>query len=333
MLSMHSTVVKPVPEFDRCSGIAYAPAGRPAAGSAVTEDGQMRAGRQARGGLERTPPSPDSGWCAASRLSEVTSVVKQGRIQITFLGTGTSTGVPVPTCPCPICNSHDPRDKRLRPSVLLRWGGAVVVVDTATDFRLQALRYGIERVDAVLYTHGHADHVLGLDDLRLYNWRQGGPVPVYGSPETLKALSQTFWYVFEPGPSENTRPAVELRPVTTAFRLLERDVVPIPLMHGRLPILGFRIGRVAYLTDVSEIPEPSYEMLGDLDVLVLNALRARPHPTHLNFAGALACAARIGATRTYLTHVSHEVRHASVSAGLPPGVELAYDGMTIDVTD
>jgi phosphoribosyl 1,2-cyclic phosphate phosphodiesterase len=263
----------------------------------------------------------------------LTSVVKESRIQITFLGTGTSTGVPVPTCPCAICNSRDPRDKRLRPSVLLRWGRASVIVDTATDFRLQALRYGIDRVDAVLYTHGHADHVLGLDDLRLYNWRQGGPVPVYGSPETLKTLSQTFWYVFEPGPSENTRPAVELRPITTTFRLLERNVVPVPLMHGLLPILGFRIVRIAYLTDVSEIPEPSYALLGDLDVLVLNALRARPHPTHLNFEGAVACAARIGAKQTYLTHVSHEVRHATVSAGLPPGVKLAYDGMTIDVAD
>lgn len=259
--------------------------------------------------------------------------MKQGRIQITFLGTGTSTGVPVPTCTCPICTSGDPRDKRLRPSVLLRWNGGVVVVDTATDFRLQALRYGIERVDAVLYTHGHADHILGLDDLRLYNWRQGGPIPVYGSPATLETLSRTFWYVLEPGPSENTRPAVDLCPVTTAFRLLERDVVPIPLMHGRLPILGFRIGRVAYLTDVSEIPEPSYALLRDLDVLVLNALRERPHPTHLHFEGALARAARIGATRTYLTHLGHEVLHAAVSAGLPPGVELAYDGMSIDVPD
>jgi phosphoribosyl 1,2-cyclic phosphate phosphodiesterase len=259
--------------------------------------------------------------------------VRGSRIQITFLGTGTSTGVPVPTCSCAICASRDPRDKRLRPSVLLRWDGASVIVDTATDFRLQALRYGIARVDAVLYTHGHADHVLGLDDLRLYNWRQGGPIPVYGSPDTLKTLSRTFWYVFQPGPSENTRPAVELRPVTTAFRLLGRDVVPIPLMHGRLPILGYRIGRVAYLTDVSEIPEPSYALLADLDVLVLNALRTRPHPTHLNFEGALARAARIGATRTYLTHVSHEVSYATVSARLPPGVELAYDGMSIDVAD
>jgi phosphoribosyl 1,2-cyclic phosphate phosphodiesterase len=263
----------------------------------------------------------------------VSSIPIQGgrRTQLTLLGTGTSVGVPVPTCDCRTCRSGDPRDKRLRPSALLRWDDSVVVVDTATDFRQQALRYGIDRVDAVLFTHGHADHILGLDDLRLYNWRQGGPVPVYGNPDTLKALSKTFWYALERGASENTRPEVDLRPITGSFRLREREVAPIPLMHGRLPILGYRVGRLAYLTDVSEIPESSHARLRDLDVLVLNALRERPHPTHLNFAGALAQAERIGAKQTYLTHVSHEVHHATVSAALPPGVKLAYDGLTIDV--
>jgi phosphoribosyl 1,2-cyclic phosphate phosphodiesterase len=252
-------------------------------------------------------------------------------VRVTFLGTGTSTGVPVPTCRCHVCGSGDPRDKRLRPSVLLEWDGASVLVDTATDFRLQALRYGIERVDAVLYTHSHADHILGLDDLRLYNWRQRGPVPVFGDADTLKALSRTFWYVFEAGPSESTRPEIVPRRVTTAFRLLEREVVPVPLMHGRLPILGYRVGRFAYLTDVSEIPETSYALLGDLDVLVLNALRERPHPTHLSFEGARACADRIGARRTFLTHVSHEVHHATAAAHLPQGVGLAYDGMRVEI--
>jgi phosphoribosyl 1,2-cyclic phosphate phosphodiesterase len=232
-----------------------------------------------------------------------------------------------------VCTSDDPRDRRLRPSVLLRWDDVGVVVDTATDFRVQALRFGIERVDAVLYTHGHADHILGLDDLRLYNWRQGRPVPVYGSPDTLDALARTFWYVFAAGPSENTRPAIDLRPVDAPFRVHGREILPVPLMHGRLPILGYRVGRFAYLTDASEIPRSSYALLGDLDVLVLNALRARPHPTHLNLEGAVACARRIGAGRTYLTHVSHEVRYRPVSRELPPGVELAYDGLTVEVAD
>jgi phosphoribosyl 1,2-cyclic phosphate phosphodiesterase len=254
-------------------------------------------------------------------------------MQVTFLGTGTSTGVPVPTCHCEICSSDDPRDKRLRPSVLVEWDGGSILVDSATDLRLQALRHDIDRIDAVLYTHAHADHILGLDDLRLYNWRQRQPVPIYGSPETLAALTRTFWYVFEPGPSENTRPEIDLRPITGPFRLHERDVVPVPLMHGRLPILGYRIGKLAYLTDVSEIPETSYALLHDLDVLVLNALRERPHPTHLNLDGARLCAERIGAQQTYLTHASHEVHHATVSAALPPGIELAYDGLIVELSE
>lgn len=252
-------------------------------------------------------------------------------MHVTFLGTGTSTGVPVPTCECDVCRSDDPRDRRLRPSVLLRWGEASVLVDTATDFRAQALKFAIERVDAVLFTHAHADHILGLDDLRLYNWRQRKPVPAYGSPQTLEALARTFWYVFEPGPSENTRPAVDLHPVRSAFQLLGREILPIPVMHGRLPILGYRLGRFAYLTDVSEIPATSYDLLQGLDVLVLNALRERPHPTHLNFDGAVECARRIGAARTYLTHLSHECLHRSVAGGLPAGVELAYDGLSVEI--
>ncbi len=252
-------------------------------------------------------------------------------LRITFLGTGTSTGVPVPLCSCAVCRSADPRDRRLRPSVLVQSSGASVLVDTTTDLRLQALRYRIARVDAVLYTHAHADHILGLDDLRLYNWRQGHPVPAYGSPATLETLARCFWYVFEPGPSEITRPEIDLRPVTASFRLHDLEVQPIPLMHGRLPILGYRVGRFAYLTDVSEIPEASYDLLQDLDVLVINALRVRPHPTHLNLDGAAACAKRIGARRTYFTHLSHDVHHASVAPRLPPGVELAYDGLRVEL--
>lgn len=252
-------------------------------------------------------------------------------MQVTFLGTGTSTGVPVPTCSCAVCSSENPRDKRLRPSVLLRWDGGSVLIDTATDLRLQALRNRIERVDAVLYTHGHADHILGLDDLRLYNWRQGQPVPAYGSPRTIRSIERTFWYVFDKRPSENTRPEIALHPVEAPFDLLGCRIVPIPLIHGRLPILGYRLGKFAYLTDVSEIPAASYGLLDGLDVLVLNALRTRPHPTHLNLEGAQACARRIGAGVTYLTHVSHEVHHETVAAELAPGVELAYDGLSVDV--
>ena len=254
-------------------------------------------------------------------------------MRVTFLGTGTSVGVPVPTCDCEVCRSDDPRDRRLRPSALLAWDGASVLIDTSSDLRQQALAQRIERIDAVLYTHAHADHLLGLDDLRVYNWRQRRPVPIFGSSRTLEALSRTFWYVFREADDGHTRPAVERRPVDGPFDLLGRRVVPVPVMHGRLPILGYRIGRFAYLTDVSRIPDSSYPLLEGLEALVLSALRRRPHPAHLNVEGALREAARIGADRTLLTHLSHEIRHRETSAELPAGIELAYDGLTLDVSE
>jgi phosphoribosyl 1,2-cyclic phosphate phosphodiesterase len=230
-------------------------------------------------------------------------------MRVTILGSGTSTGVPVVTCECEVCRSPDPRDRRLRPSILMEWDGTKVLVDTSTDLRQQALRHHIARIDAVLYTHHHADHVLGLDELRLYNWRQGGPVPVYGSRATLDALTRTF-----------------------PFELHGARVVPIPVLHGRMRILGYRVGEFAYLTDVSAIPSPSYELLAGLEVLVLSALRPRPHPTHLSLEQALEEAARVRAVRTFLTHLGHEMPHGGISATLPEGVELAYDGMTVEVT-
>ena len=239
--------------------------------------------------------------------------------------------MPVPTCDCRVCLSDDRRNHRLRPSVWLEWEGASVLVDAAPDLREQALRYGIARIDAVLLTHGHADHVLGMDDLRLYNWRQRAPVPVYGNQETLDAISRTFWYVFDAEPSESTRPSIERRLAGAPFRLLGREVQPIPLLHGAMPILGFRVGPMAYLTDVSHIPDPSAELLGDLEVLVLSALRERPHPNHFSLEEAIAAAARIGARRTYLTHMSHEMHYGTVSARLPSGVELAYDGLSFEL--
>jgi len=251
-------------------------------------------------------------------------------VEVTFLGTGTSTGVPVPTCTCDVCRSTDPKDARLRPSVLLRWEGASVLVDTSTDLRQQALRLGLMDLDAVFYTHAHADHVFGLDDLRMFNWRRGGAIPVYGSGITLAAIRRTFWYVFEDVEAGGGKPLLELHEVDAPFTLHGRTVVPVPLQHGRLPILGYRTGGFAYLTDVSAIPEGSYDLLRDLDVLVLSALRHRPHPTHLHLARALEEAARIGAKRTLFTHIAHELSHAAVAAQLPPGVELAYDGLRLE---
>jgi phosphoribosyl 1,2-cyclic phosphate phosphodiesterase len=214
--------------------------------------------------------------------------------------------------------------------VLLRWDDVNVLVDTSTDLRQQALRHGLMSLDAVLYTHAHADHIFGLDDLRMFNWRRVGALPVYGSATTLDALRRTFWYVFEDVEAGGGKPLLDLHEIRAPLTLHGRSVIPVPLQHGRLPILGYRIGGFAYLTDVSAIPEPSYALLTDLDVLVLSALRHRPHPTHLHLARALEETARIGAARTLFTHIAHEVEHAAVAATLPPGVELAYDGLSIE---
>jgi phosphoribosyl 1,2-cyclic phosphate phosphodiesterase len=254
-------------------------------------------------------------------------------MRVTFLGSGTSTGVPVVTCRCEVCRSDDPRDRRLRPSIVMEWEEASVLVDTSTDLRQQALRHGLGRIDAVLYTHHHADHILGVDELRLYNWRQRGPVVVYGSRPTLEALKRTFWYVFDPDESAGTRPMLDPRVVDAPFELHGATVVPVPVMHGRYEILGYRIGRFAYLTDVSAIPSSSYPLLEDLDVLVLSALRPRPHKMHLSLEQALEEAARIGAGRTLLTHMSHEMPHRAISGTLPATVELAYDGLVVEVSE
>ena len=252
-------------------------------------------------------------------------------LRVTFLGTGTSTGVPVLTCDCAVCRSDDPRDKRLRPSVLLEWAGSSVLIDTATDLRQQALRLPVRRVDAVLYTHHHADHVLGLDELRLFNWRQRQVIPAYGLPETLERLSRTFWYVFESVQEGGGKPLIERRPIDGPFEMAGRTIIPVPVMHGSLSIVGYRVGAFAYLTDVSGVPETSYALLRDLDVLVLSALRPRPHPTHLHLDAALHEATRIGARRTLLTHLGHEMPHVEISARLPESVELAFDGLVVDL--
>ena len=254
-------------------------------------------------------------------------------MRVTFLGTGTSTGVPVLTCSCEVCRSSDPRDRRLRPSVLLEWDGASVLIDTSTDLRQQALALPIRRVDAVLYTHHHADHILGLDELRLFNWRQKAAVPIYGRADTLAALARTFWYVFEDVQMGGGKPTVEPHAVEGPFALWGRRVIPVPVLHGALPILGYRVEGFAYLTDVSAVPETSYALLEGLDVLVLNALRPRPHPTHLHLETALQQARRIGARRTLFTHLGHEMPHAAISRTLPEGVELAYDGQVLELAD
>lgn len=252
-------------------------------------------------------------------------------MRATLLGTGTSTGVPLIGCRCPVCTSDDPRNRRLRPSMMLEVGGAVILIDTSSDFRQQALRFGIPRIDAVLFTHMHADHILGLDDLRIYNFRQRASIPCFGSEETLAALRRTFRYAFEEVSEGGGVPSIDLVAVDGPFEAAGHSITPVPLFHGSLLVYGYRIGEFAYLTDCNRIPEKSWPLLEGLDVLVLDGLRYRPHSTHFNVEQALEAAAKIGARRTLLTHIAHEIDHTAPRFPLPEGVEFGYDGLVFEV--
>lgn len=249
------------------------------------------------------------------------------RLRLTMLGTGTSTGVPVIGCDCAVCRSSDPRNRRMRPGLRLELAGGSVIIDTSPDFREQALRFGIDRVDAVLYTHSHADHVFGLDDLRIFNFRQRGSIPCFGSAETMSRMRQIFTYVFEEGQEGGGKPRLELIPVRAPFELCGETVVPIPVGHGEMEVYGFRVGAFACVTDVNFIAEESFEKLAGVELLVLSALRYRPHPTHFSLAESIAVAQRIGARRTLLTHIAHDIDHGRPLLDLPPGIELGYDGL------
>jgi len=254
-------------------------------------------------------------------------------VKVRFLGTGTSHGVPMIGCRCQVCRSPDPRDARLRPSIVAQLAeGCHVLVDTSTDLRQQALRYGVERVDAILFTHSHADHILGLDETRRYNVLMGGALPIYGDRRTIDDLRRSFSYVFE-APDEIGGGVPRLVPFVVAgpFCLGPAEVVPVPIRHGPRTILGYRVGGFAYLTDCNGIPDTSWALLEDLDTVVIGALRHRPHPTHFTVAEAVEAAGRIGARRTLLTHICHDLGHVATSEALPRGVELAYDGLEVEV--
>lgn len=244
-------------------------------------------------------------------------------------------GVPTLTCHCRVCTSTDPRDKRLRPSVLLVHDGQTAVIDTTPDFRFQALRAGIERLDAILFTHAHADHILGFDDIRPYNLRQKSAMPVYASEETIATLKRTFAYVFDPAPAISTIPRVVLHPIDGPFDVIGTRIVPIPARHGDMGVLGFRFGRGAYLTDFSSIPESSKALLMDLDDLILDALRDMPHPMHQTVEQALALIRELKPRRAWFTHIAHELPHSETIQRLAdagyPNVSLAYDGLHFEV--
>jgi len=250
-------------------------------------------------------------------------------VEVVVLGSGTSHGVPMIGCRCAVCMSDDPRDKRARAGIFVRMGGVRMLVDATPELRMQCLTHGIDAADALLLTHHHADHVAGLDDVRRFNHLMKKPMSCYGTTRTLDAIRRMFAYAFEPAAdSPHSRPELDLRSIEhDPFRVGDATVVPIPLLHGPMPVLGFRFGRFAYCTDCSMIPESSFERLAGLEVLILDALRPDPHPTHLSLDQAVEIAQRIGASRTYFTHMAHQLGHAQTNAKLPKGIELAYDGL------
>jgi phosphoribosyl 1,2-cyclic phosphate phosphodiesterase len=257
-------------------------------------------------------------------------------MRLTFLGTGTSFGVPQIGCSCAVCLSADPRDKRTRSGAILEDAGSTILIDTPPELRLQLIAGGFSRIDAVIYTHEHADHINGIDDLRSFSVRRPLPLPIYGPSETLERVRAAFNYIFDDTvrPYEGTsKPRLSLHPAVPDQPVMVAgvEVLPLSFQHGSLRVFGYRFGPMAYITDVKEIPGPARERLRDLDVLVLNALWWRPHPTHLSISEAVDTAQALGARRTYLTHLTHETGHSELASKLPPGVFPAYDGLTVEV--
>jgi phosphoribosyl 1,2-cyclic phosphate phosphodiesterase len=263
---------------------------------------------------------------------------------VTVLGSGTSHGVPAIGCDCDVCRSPDPRDKRTRPSILIEIGedgaaspfaGAVrsILVDTSTDLRQQALANNVRRVDAILFTHTHADHVFGIDEVRRFNQMQQTAIPCFAAADTVASLRRMFAYIFEPPRQKGGGlPQISLFRLAGAFSLGGIEIVPVTLFHGTLPVLGFRLGSFAYLTDCNRIPDESFARLAGVRTLIIDALRHRPHSTHFSVDEAAGAASRIGAERTWFTHISHDLGHAATNASLPAGIELAYDGLVVEIS-
>ena len=255
-------------------------------------------------------------------------------IKLTVLGSGTSMGVPTLGCDCRVCTSDDPRDKRLRPSIAVEYDGHTVLIDTTPDFRQQALRAGLRRIDAILFTHSHADHIMGLDDVRPLNLKQKCAIPIYGSEDTLANIQRSFLYVFNDIAAESSIPKLTVNPIDEeGVDLFGLRFKPLPVEHGRSMAYGYKFGQAAYLTDHSVIPEKSLEQLYGLEVLFLDALRHKPHPTHSTVQRSLGYVQQLSPKRAYFTHICHDLSHARTEETLPPNVRLAYDGMALTIED
>jgi phosphoribosyl 1,2-cyclic phosphate phosphodiesterase len=250
---------------------------------------------------------------------------------LTVLGSGTSMGVPTIGCDCAVCRSTDRRDRRTRPSVMISYADRNVLIDTTPDFREQMLREGIKRLDAVFYTHTHADHILGIDDLRPLSYKhRPGKLPLYAAPQACDFLRGMFRYIFEPAYTSGGLPQVDLHPVHGPVEIFGARFEPLTVIHGEVPILGFRFGSAAYLTDHSEVPAKTLEKIRGLDVLFLDALRHQPHPTHSTVERSLKIVEEVKPRRTFFTHICHDLSHEATNATLPAGVQLAYDGMKLE---
>jgi phosphoribosyl 1,2-cyclic phosphate phosphodiesterase len=257
-------------------------------------------------------------------------------VKLIFLGTGTSFGVPQIGCECSVCRSTDPRDKRTRVGAVVQAGGTSLLIDTPPELRLQLISTGVSSVDAVLFTHDHADHTHGLDDIRAISVLRGSPLPMYGPPETIASLREKFPYVFDnsiraqPGTIKPEGSAHALE-AGVSMRIGALDVMPLAVPHGAMRVFGYRIGPVGYVTDAKMIPDDAVALLAGIKVLVLNALFHQSHPTHLSFDEAVAVSRRIGAEQTFLTHITHNDAHADLEANLPAGVYPAFDGLQVTV--
>ena len=252
------------------------------------------------------------------------------RASLTVLGSGTSMGVPTIGCGCAVCHSADPHDRRTRPSILVEYSGKTVLIDTTPDFREQAIREGIRQLDAVLYTHAHADHILGLDDVRPLSFHRPEKIPLFARPEAAELLRRVFRYIFDADYKFGSLAQVELHLINGPVDLFGVRFEPVKVMHGDAEIIGFRFGQAAYLTDFSEIPEESFSQLRDLDILFLDALRHKPHPTHSTVENSLGIVERVQPKRAFFTHICHDLPHEETNKTLPPHVRLSYDGMKLE---